>query len=135
MSSNFSANVSIDRPITEVFAYVADPRNFPAWNSAVERVAPADRNRYVMHRQLPGGPAINDLAVTASDQPTLFEIRTTSGPTPFVYRYRFVPAAGGTLVTLDAHVELPGLLSRLLRRGVDANLATLRGILERSPDR
>jgi uncharacterized protein YndB with AHSA1/START domain len=133
MSPSFSANVNIDRPVTEVFAYVTEPRHFPAWNSAVESVTPAGGNRYAMRRQLPGGPATNDLAVTASDPPTLFEIRTTTGPTPFVYRYRFEPAGGGTLVTLDAQVELPGLLARLLRRGVDANLATLRAILERSP--
>ena len=107
MSSNFSADVSVDRPVSEVFDYVAEPRNFPAWNSAVESVVPAGGNRYVMRRQLPGGPATNDLAVTASDPPALFEIRTTSGPTPFVYRYRFEPAGGGTRVTLEAQVELP----------------------------
>jgi uncharacterized protein YndB with AHSA1/START domain len=135
MSSNFSTNVTIDRPVAEVFAYVAAPRNLPAWNSAVESVVPAGRHHYVMRRRLPGGPATNDLAVTALDPPALFEIRTTSGPTPFVYRYRFEPAGGGTLVTLDAQVELPGLLARLLRRGVDANLATLRAILERSHHR
>jgi len=134
MSSNFSTDVNVDRPVTTVFAYVAEPRNFPAWNSAVESVVLAGGNRYVMRRQLPGGPATNDLAVTASDPPALFEIRTTSGPTPFVYRYRFEPAGGGTRVTLDAQVELPGLLARLLRRGVDANLATLRAILEGQPD-
>jgi len=84
-----------------------------------------------MQRQLPGGRATNDLEVTTSDSPATFEIRTTSGPTPFVYRYRFDPAGAGTLLTLEAEVELPGLIARLLKRGVDANFATLRSILER----
>jgi len=35
MSSKFTTSVHIDRPVDDVFAYVADPRNFPAWNSAV----------------------------------------------------------------------------------------------------
>jgi uncharacterized protein YndB with AHSA1/START domain len=129
MSSTFTTSVHIERPVDDVFAYVADPRNFPAWNSAVEDVSPAGGNRYVMRRQLPGGPATNELEITASEPPALFAIRTTSGPTPFSYRYEFEPADGGTLVTLVGEVELPRLLARLLRRGVDANLATLRAIL------
>jgi uncharacterized protein YndB with AHSA1/START domain len=34
----FETEVRIDRPIEEVFAYVADPHNFPHWNSAVQAV-------------------------------------------------------------------------------------------------
>jgi len=130
MSSKFTTSVHIDRPVDDVFAYVADPRNFPAWNSAVESVSGSGKE-FVMQRQLPGGRATNDLEVTTSDSPATFEIRTTSGPTPFVYRYRFDPAGAGTLLTLEAEVELPGLIARLLKRGVDANFATLRSILER----
>jgi hypothetical protein len=67
-----------------------------------------------------------------------FEIRTTSGPTPFVYRYSFSDADGGTLVELAGEVELGGLAgalgplaSRAVRRGVDSNFADLKRILER----
>jgi carbon monoxide dehydrogenase subunit G len=48
--------------------------------------------------------------------------------------YRVSPDRRGTVVELDARVELPGLLAplaaRAVRRGVDANLAALKRILE-----
>ena len=36
----FETSVAIDRPREQVFAYVADPVNFPSWNSAVLDVRP-----------------------------------------------------------------------------------------------
>ena len=63
--------------------------------------------------------------------------RTTSGPTPFIYRYRFASEGVGTIIHLDAGVELPGvaavlgpLAARAVKRGVDANLAALKLTLE-----
>jgi hypothetical protein len=64
--------------------------------------------------------------------------QTTSGPTPFRYRYRFASDGADTVVHLDASVDLPGvtavlgpLAARAIRRGVDANLAALKQLLER----
>jgi hypothetical protein len=69
-----------------------------------------------------------------------FAIRTTSGPTPFVYHYRFTSEGGETLLELSAEVELygaaavvPQLARRAVRNGVDDNLATLKSILEAAP--
>ena len=66
--------------------------------------------------------------------PAAFAIRTVSGPTPFAYRYTLTGEEGATVVALDAEVELGRLgpiAARAVRRGVDANLATLRDALER----
>jgi uncharacterized protein YndB with AHSA1/START domain len=144
----FETNVLIDRPVEEVFSYVSDPRNFPRWNSAVETVRKTSVGqdgagaKYVMERELPTGRAINEVDVVASEPPREFAIRATTGPTPFLYRYRFVAANGETIVHLDAEVELPrpaALLPQLARRavksGVDQNLATLKQILEATPGR
>jgi hypothetical protein len=58
-------------------------------------------------------------------------------PDPFVYRYRFDSNGPTTVVHLAAEVELSGIAgalgplgARVVRRGVDANFATLRHILE-----
>jgi uncharacterized protein YndB with AHSA1/START domain len=140
ISSTFSTAVHIGRPVDDVFAYVADPRSFSAWNSAVTSVQATSGPglRYLMHRQLPSGRATNELEIIEREPPTTFTIRTISGPTPFVYRYRFEPAEDGTRLTLTAEVEVsglaslaPGLAAHAVRRGVDANFATLRSILER----
>jgi carbon monoxide dehydrogenase subunit G len=139
---NFTASVRIARPIEDVFAFVADPPLFPRWNSAVESVRllsghGAAGSTYAMQRNLPSGRAENGLEVLVREAADRFDIRTTSGPTPFVYRYRFTREGEGTLVDLDATVELGGaaamlgpVAARAVKRGVDANFATLRQLLE-----
>jgi hypothetical protein len=83
--------------------------------------------------------AENELEVLAREHRTEFAIRTTSGPTPFRYRYRFESAGPDTVIRLDASVELSGVTSvlgplatRAVRRGVDANFAALKHTLEAS---
>jgi len=95
------------------------------------------RDAFECTRQLPTGPATNQLEIVARDQPREFAIRTTAGPTPFLYRYHFATENGKTILQLDAQVELDGVaafmpqLARLaVKHGVDDNLATLKLILE-----
>ncbi len=139
----FDTSVRIDRPSEEVFEYVSNAENFPAWNSAVQSVRRTSGegdvgSTYLMERDLPNGRAENELEILTRSAPTEFDLRTTSGPTPFTYRYRFTSEDGVTEVRLAAEVELGGvagalgpLASRAVKRGVDANFATLKGILER----
>lgn len=139
----FETDVHIDRPIDEVFAYVSDPLNFPHWNSAVKAVRRTSASEtdvhstYLMERELATGRAVNELEIVASERPREFAIRATAGPTPFLYRYRFLAENGATVIRLDAEVELPGLAAflpqlagRVVKKGVDDNFATLRQILE-----
>jgi uncharacterized membrane protein len=139
----FETDVRIGRRIEEVFAYVSDPLNFPRWNSAVQAVRTTSAGQsgvastYSMERELPSGRAVNELEVVASERPREFAIRTTAGPTPFLYRYQLSAENGETVVKLDAQVELPGaaafvpqLAGRLVKKGVNDNLATLKQILE-----
>jgi hypothetical protein len=115
----------------------------PGWNSAVEAVRKTSAaengvvSTYVMERELPTGRAVNQLEVVASERPRELAVRTTAGPTPFLYRYGFSTEKGETVVRLDAEVELPGgatllppIARRLVKNGVDANFATLKQILE-----
>jgi uncharacterized protein YndB with AHSA1/START domain len=148
---NFEASVRIDRPVEDVFAFVSDPLLFPRWNSAVRAVDNISGatgevvsgatgevgSTYSMRRELPGGQVENELEVLVRVRPEEFVIRTTSGPTPFHYHYRFAPDGAGTVVHLEASVELPGVAGKLgpfaaraVRRGVDANFGTLKRILE-----
>jgi uncharacterized protein YndB with AHSA1/START domain len=139
----FATDVRIDRPIEEVFAYVSDPLNFPRWNSAVQAVRKTSAGEnglastYSMERELPTGRAVNELEVVATEPPREVAIRTTAGPTPFLYRYQLSAENGETVVKLDAEVELPGaaallphLARRLVEKGVNDNFATLKQILE-----
>ena len=136
-------SIGIERPIEDVFAYVSDPRNLPAWNSAVQAVRPTSPashsldSTFSMRRQLPTGPATNQLEVIAREPPRDFAIRTTTGPTPFLYRYQFAAKHGETTIRLDAQVELHGVAAHMpqlarpaVKKGIDDNLATLKLILE-----
>ena len=126
-----------------MFDYVSDPKTFPRWHSAVKLVRETSAGEdglggtYLMERDLPGGRAENELEVLERKRPAEFTIRTTSGPTPFLYRYRFTDEGGATLIELAAEVELGGvagalgpLASRAVKRGVDSNFADLKRILE-----
>jgi uncharacterized protein YndB with AHSA1/START domain len=140
----FETEVRIARPLEVVYAYVAEPENLPPWNSAVQAVrktSPGDDagvgSAYTMSRMLPTGRAVNGLEIVAHEPPTAFAIRTTSGPTPFLYRFRFASADRATVVRLQGDAELGHvgnllgpLARRALRRGVDDNLATLKAILQ-----
>jgi uncharacterized protein YndB with AHSA1/START domain len=142
----FKTSVRIGRPIEDVFAFVSDPLNFARWNSAVRAVRNTSGrdsevgSTYTMQRELPSGAVQNELEIVARERATEFGIRTTSGPTPFSYRYRFSAADGQTIVELDAVVELDGaaavlgpLVRRAVKRGVDDNFAELKRILESPP--
>jgi carbon monoxide dehydrogenase subunit G len=139
----FDTSVRVERTVDEVFDFVSDPLLFPRWNSAVQAVDHTSGvtgevgSTYSMRRELPSGQVENDLEVLIRERPSEFVIRTTSGPTPFVYRYRLAPEGAGTVVHLEASVELPGvagvlrpLATRAVKRGVDANFAALKQILD-----
>jgi uncharacterized protein YndB with AHSA1/START domain len=139
----FQTSIAIDRPLEQVFAYVSEPVNFPSWNSAVQVMRPTAAgprdvgSTYSMERQLPTGRATNQLEIAVLDAPREFAIRTTEGPTPFLYRYRFAADGIGTFVQFDGQVELTAVAAvihtiarRAVEHGVDANLATLKLILE-----
>ena len=141
--SAFVTGVRIARPIETVYAYLADPLNFPDWNSAVDAVwltpGPDDKagSTYAMERTLPGRRVRNALEIFARTHPTEFGIRTTSGPTPFTYHYRLSTTDAETVVRLDADVEIEGapslagpMVARAVKRGVDANFAVLKHTLE-----
>jgi carbon monoxide dehydrogenase subunit G len=139
----FETSVRIGRPIDAVFAFVSDPETFPQWNSAVQAVRKTSKGErgvgstYSMERELPSGRARNELEIVTWERPNAFAICTTSGPTPFVYRYRLSSENDLTVVHLDAEVELEGaaallgpLARRAVKKGVDDNFATLKRILE-----
>ena len=141
----FETDAHIKRPVESVFDFVSDPLNFPQWNSAVQEVRHVAGTRgevganYVMERELPGGRAENLVEVVAFERPREFAVRTTSGPTPLLYRYHFAGDGDGTGIVLDAAVELQGvaalvgpLAARAVKRGVDDNLARLKALLEGS---
>lgn len=140
---SFETSVRVERTVNEVFEFVSDPLLFPRWNFAVQAVDKTSGvsgeagSTYSMRRELPAGQVENDVEVMVRERPSEFVIQTISGPTPWHYHYRFASEGAGTVVHLQASVELPGvagvlgpLAARAVRRGVDANFVALQRTLE-----
>jgi Polyketide cyclase / dehydrase and lipid transport len=144
--TRFETSMRIRRPIGDVFDFVANPLNFQHWNSAVTAVWSTHGpqrvvgSTYRMERDLPSGRVRNDIKIFAHEYVAEFRIRTTSGPTPFSYRYGFSSDHGETVVQLDGAFELSGvatmlgpLAGRAVKHAVEDNLNELKNILETTP--
>jgi uncharacterized protein YndB with AHSA1/START domain len=141
----FELSLDIVAPPARVFEFVADFTTMPKWYSAVRRVLLVEGTgglgtRYEVHRDLPGGAALNDVAITSYADGEEVTFTSLSGPTPFVYRYRVQPLQDATRLTLEGTISasgLPGpaallgpLAERLFKRGMRDNLGILKRILE-----
>jgi uncharacterized membrane protein len=146
--------VVVERPPDEVFRFLTDLSNVPAWQSgAVEVRAPEEPlevgTTYVEVLTFLGKRFEATLEVTEYEPGRRFALRTRSGPIPFEVRHRLQPADSGGSTRI--HVELEGDPSRLFRlaesfvmrkaqRQIEGDFATLkemveaRGAVERGAD-
>jgi hypothetical protein len=95
---------------------------------------------YRFLRRIPTGPAINDVEVTEFVPNSVFTLASRNGPTRFTYRYRLSPQGKNTQLRLEGEINGEGLgrgfafvapfAERLFERGMRANLAALKQLLE-----
>lgn len=123
-----SREVRIARPPADVFAFVSEPRNLPAWQRAVSEVRRDDGpvaagTRFVEVRSFVGKRFESAVEVVELEDDRLFTIRVVSGPVPVTVRHVFEPADAGTVtrLTLTAEAKPHGLLR--LGAGVMAKAA------------
>ena len=149
----FEVSIVIERPVEEVFGFVAEGENGSKWNSAVRSVRKLSEGpvnvgtKYSMIRQLPSGRAENTYEVVEYEENRKLSIKIISGPTPFLYRYSFNSSDKGTELSLKAEAEKKGLIEVLgakarvapgfmlrsfVKRGVEENFQTLKRLLESS---
>jgi uncharacterized protein YndB with AHSA1/START domain len=136
----------IARPPSEVFAYVADPRNDPAWRSAVRdvRLPPgplAAGARYELVEEVPPmGRKVYEQEVREYVPGRRFVVATVAGPLLHpTQRYTFEPEGeGATRLRVEMEVRgvgafrlLEPLLRGPVRQRVEEYLEKLRGVLEK----
>ncbi|MEU8166720.1 SRPBCC family protein [Micromonospora sp. NPDC049004] len=141
----FHLDLDIAAPAGRVFDFVADFTTMPRWYSAVRRVERVGGvgglgTRYEVYRDLPGGPARNDVSITAYAQGEEVTFTSLAGPTPFTYRYLVRPSDGTTRLILEGTISAAGLTGpvallgplaeRLFKTGMRDNLGTLKQLLE-----
>jgi uncharacterized protein YndB with AHSA1/START domain len=139
----FQNTVTIARPAEEVFAFLADLRNIPKWNYAIERTVPTSPGpagagaTYRQTRTIPRRSQEN-LQITAFEPPSRLTIDGQLGPFQATASYLLQPAAGGTRLTNDVELEPISALLRpvgalvvpRIKEAVAANLSTLKQLLE-----
>jgi uncharacterized membrane protein len=134
-------SVVINRPRSEVFAFVADHENDPKWRPGVIDIKRASGEGqgavYTQGVQGPMGKRIDaDFEVTAYQPDTLLAFRTLAGPVQPEGSYRFEDADGGTRVTFALNATLRGaqklmapMVGKSMRKQVAA-LDDLKRVLE-----
>ena len=137
-----SSTITIDRPIADVFAFVADGLNAPTWRSGILDIAHGSGDGLgAVYRQGvkgPGGRRIAaDYEITAWEPPTRLAFKAIAGPVRPTGEYRLAEAGGGTTVTFSLDAQLGGLQKLLMGGAVQstmnaevANLARLKAVLE-----
>jgi len=135
-------SATINRPLGEVFAFVADGENARQWRPGVLDVArQSGEGLGAIYRQGvkgPGGRRVAaDYEVTAFEPDRRIAFRAIAGPVRPTGEYEFAPAGDGTTVTLALHATLTGWKSLVMGRAVQStmdaevrNLDTLKRILE-----
>jgi carbon monoxide dehydrogenase subunit G len=142
MAIEVSGSVVISKPVAEVFAFVADHENLPAWTMGVKasrrltQGPPATGVKYRIVGKLLGRSVESSYEVTAFEHDRGFEGMTTSPMFGFSETYRFEPDGAATRVSMTAAVG-PRRVLRLLtpimaagvRRQVNAD-HRLKAVLE-----
>ena len=124
----FGFQVEIDRPVSEVFAYVTDPWHLPEWQTNTIEVqtdpAPPLRagTRLKEIHVAPFGKRVeSEVVVAAIEQDRLLALHIENGPVPIDGRWEFADAGdGGTLIRFSASGTVHGplrLLGPVLRMG------------------
>jgi uncharacterized membrane protein len=135
-------SVSIRRPVSEVFAFVADGENAMRWRPGVLDVSrQSGEGPGAIYRQGvkgPGGRRIAaDYEVTAFEPDRRIAFRAIAGPVRPTGEYRFSSEGDGATLSLALDATLTGwkrlLMGRAVQSTMDAevrNLDTLKSILE-----
>ena len=129
-----SHSVTINRPASDVFAFVADGENAPRWRTGVldiQRVS--GQGVGAVYRQGvrgPGGRRIAaDYQVTAYQPDTLLVFKTIAGPVRPTGEFRLQQADGATTLTLSLQADLAGVkrlfMSGMVQKTMDAEVAAI----------
>ena len=142
---DFTIETHIERPAGDVFAYVADPANLPAWQGTAvsarqEGSGPVGLGTRIreVHRG-PRGKELEQVVEVSEYEPgRAFALRLVEGALPIHLHVTFEDADGATLMRFRPHGQPTGamrlaqpVLRRVLRRQFAEDCARLRTALER----
>lgn len=139
----FENSIVINKPIEEVFTYLAQLEHLPEWNYAIKRTvntAPGNIGvgaKYLQERTLPR-PTTEELVVAAYEPSRLLEVSGTFGPFKGMSSYRLVSIDDQkTRLQNEIILDVRGAMRLLapvgamkIKAAVAQNLQVLKHILE-----
>ncbi len=143
-----TVTTDVDRPATEVFAYVTDPTRFPEWQRGVvdghleTPGRPAVGARCRTTRRIGGAERASTSEITHLDPPRTWGVRGVDGPVRAVVDVTVDDAGPGRsrltiAVDFTGHgvgkVLVPLLVRRQARAEMPANVAALKQRVETGP--
>jgi carbon monoxide dehydrogenase subunit G len=141
--ATFENTVTIRRPVQDVFAFLADFGNVPAWNYAIvetRKTSPGPVGVGTTYRQVRSIPRRSEegFQVTVFEPARRLEVHGDIGPFTATVGYVLAPTGDGTRLANAVNLEpasgavrlLAPLAASRVKAAVAANLDTLRRVLE-----
>jgi uncharacterized protein YndB with AHSA1/START domain len=141
-TATFTNKVTIRKSAEDVFAFLADFENVPAWNHAIEETKKTSDGQVgvgTTYRQIRSMPRRSEegFEVTDFEPGGRLAVQGRVGPFPSRVSYLLKSTEQGTRVTNSVDLELHGafrlggpLVVSRVRQAVAANLEKLRQVLE-----
>ncbi|HNK62642.1 MAG TPA: SRPBCC family protein [Anaerolineales bacterium] len=140
---NIDLGVLIDRPIKDVFAFVANLNNMSKWNSAVvslQQITPGATgvgSKFKTVGEMMGRRIEGEMQVTAYEPDTKCGFQVNAGPMQVNLTMAFKTVGTGTKVSLNAQGNpgglfklAEGLMAGQVKSMMEGNLARLKSALE-----
>ena len=136
---NAERTVTINRPVAEVFNFVADGRNAKHWRSGVLDVDLVSGQglgaKYSQGVKGPGGRRIPaDYEITAFEPNEKIEFRAIAGPVRPEGSLTVEGIGTGTALTFELHAELSGWKRLVMGGAVQSTMNAEMGALDRLKD-
>ena len=133
----------IQRPVADVYAFVATPTNIPRWQSNIHEVKPSSSGPVMVGStfqsagEIIGRKIEGSMTGTEMDPEKKFGFRGTNGPITVNVHLTFKALGTGTKCSLTIDAEpggafklAEGLLTNQLKTQMEKNFAALKTLLE-----
>ncbi|HSO11908.1 MAG TPA: SRPBCC family protein [Anaerolineales bacterium] len=134
----------IDKPIKDVFAFVANPNNMSKWNSAVvnlQQITPGAVGAGTKFRsvgEMMGRRIEGEMQITAYEPDTKCGFQVNAGPMQVNMNFTFKTVGTGTKISLNAQGNPAGVfklaepvMAGRVKSMMEENLAHLKSVLEK----